>query len=89
LLLVSPGIFRDFDAQNWLAVQRRFQRLRLHAKTGEGTNICAYRVIGARKQSVLKGFVLKEPETVLKVKLPEPNAALAEQLTTMSKPDCG
>jgi hypothetical protein len=38
---------------------------------------------------VLKGFVLKDPETVLKVKLPEPNAALAEQLTTMSKPDCG
>jgi hypothetical protein len=45
LLLVSPGIFRDYAAATqapWANVQKRFQKLRLHRKTPEGLNIWTY-----------------------------------------------
>lgn len=77
LLLVSPGIFRDFHGQEWKQAQRRFQKLRLHERTPEGTNIFTYRVQGARRHSVIKGFLLSNPDSVLEgIHLPISNPHL-------------
>ena len=88
LLLVSPGIFKDYRDPNpevtWQQVQRRFARLKLHQKMTDGTNIHPYDVIGAksRKRSVIKGFLLPEaglqeifPDCIL----PEPNPHLRKK----------
>ena len=78
LLLVSPGIFRDYAAAAqapWANVQKRFQKLRLHRKTPEGFNIWTYTVVGERRTRELKGIVLEDPEKALGpgVTLPPPN----------------
>ena len=78
LLLVSPGIFRDYAAATqapWANVQKRFQKLRLHRKTPEGLNIWTYTVVGERRTRELKGIVLEDPEKALGpgVTLPPPN----------------
>ncbi len=77
LLLLSPGIFKDFDADNWTQVQKRFQKLKLHRKTPEGTNIFTYTVKGERRQSRIKVIVIPEPERVFPdVTFPAPNPYL-------------
>jgi len=77
LLLVSPGIFKDYDHADWQRVQKRFQKLKLHRKTTQGTNIYTYQVTGKRNKSRIKGFLIEEPETVFAgVKLPSPNPHL-------------
>ncbi len=65
--LVSPGIFRRFCLQEfssdkqWEKVQRRFQKLGLHHRTAEKTNIFKVAVRGPNKKgSVLKGYLLKQ-----------------------------
>ena len=78
LLLVSPGIFRDYAAAAqapWANVQKRFQKLRLHRKTPEGFNIWTYTVVGERRTRELKGILLEDPEKALGpgVTLPPPN----------------
>ncbi len=78
VLLVSPGIFRDYGnaAQApWASIQKRFQKLKLHRKTPEGYNIWAYSVIGERRVRALKGIVLDDPEKVFgrSVTLPDAN----------------
>jgi len=82
LLLVSPGIFKDFDKDNWQHVQKRFQKLKLHRKTTQGTNIYTYQVTGKRSRSRIKGFLIEAPEVVFDgVTFPPPNPhlKLAEQ----------
>lgn len=82
LLLVSPGIFKDFDRENWQKAQKRFQKLKLHRKTTQGTNIYTYQVIGKRSRSRIKGFLIEEPKAVFEnVTFPPPNPylKLAEQ----------
>jgi integrating conjugative element relaxase (TIGR03760 family) len=77
LLLVSPGIFRDFDAPNWAHTQQRFQKLKLHEKNVDGTNVYTYLVKGKRKTpSLLKGFLITNTKAVLGVDLPAPNKHL-------------
>ncbi|MEW8375804.1 MAG: MobH family relaxase [Candidatus Thiodiazotropha sp.] len=76
LALVSPGIFRDFDAANWNKAQKRFQKLKLHLKRPDGTNIWTCRVAKDRKQSLIKVILIPEPEKALGVKLPPPNPAV-------------
>lgn len=77
LLLVSPGIFKDYDKTNWQHVQKRFQKLKLHRKTTQGTNIYTYQVTGKRNKSRIKGFLIEEPgNTFPGVKLPSPNPHL-------------
>ncbi len=78
MLIVSPGIFRDYAnaAQApWANVQKRFQKLRLHRKTPEGFNIWTYTVVGERRTRELKGLLVEDPEKALKpgVTLPPPN----------------
>ncbi|WP_050798789.1 MobH family relaxase [endosymbiont of Riftia pachyptila] len=79
LLLVSPGIFKDFDRENWTPVQKRFQKLKLHKRTPQATNIWSYQVKGDRKQSRINGLLITEPEQVLGLQLPPPNPHLTQK----------
>jgi integrating conjugative element relaxase (TIGR03760 family) len=76
LALISPGIFRDFDAARWDKAQKRFQKLKLHLKRPDGTNIWTCRVAKERKQSRIKVMLIPEPEKTLGVTLPPPNPAV-------------
>lgn len=78
LLLVSPGIFRDFaGVDGWLGAQKRLLKRKAHLKTPAGTNIWTYRVVGERKsQAQLKGVVLPDAGALLSLHLPSPNAHL-------------
>jgi hypothetical protein len=86
LALVSPGIFRDFDAAGWNKAQKRFQKLKLHLKRPDGTNIWTCRVAKDRKQSLIKVILIPEPEKALGVKLPPPNPAVTLLNEDSSKP---
>jgi hypothetical protein len=80
--LISPGIFKDFaarhpDAEGWNAVQKRFQKLTVHCKTPNGTNIHRYRVQGARRKSTLNGLLIPDLSVIYgKSPVPEPNPLL-------------
>ncbi len=78
VLLVSPGIFRDYGIAvqaPWASIQKRFQKLRLHRKTPEGFNIWNYTVVGERRTRELKGILVEDPEKALgpDLMLPPPN----------------
>jgi len=78
LLLVTPAIFKDFDAAEWAHVQKRFQKRRLHVKTPQSTNIHTYAVAGERRRSRIKVMLIREPERVLgDIPLPPPNPHLS------------
>jgi conjugal transfer pilus assembly protein TraI len=78
ILLVSPAIFKDFDHENWQQVQKRFTKLRIHRRHADGTNIHTYKVIGHRKQSRIKGYLLPDPQGALPgIDLPEANRYLS------------
>mgnify|MGYP005843121891 CR=1 FL=1 len=87
LVLVSPGIFRDFDPEGWQHAQKRFQKLKLHRKTPEGTNIWTCRVAKERRESLLKVFLLSEAQALLGVALPSPNPAVTLLLATHQAAD--
>lgn len=76
LALISPGIFRDFDGACWDKAQKRFQKLKLHLKRPDGTNIWTCRVAKDRKQSRIKVMLIPEPEKALGVTLPPTNPAV-------------
>jgi len=78
LLLVSPGIFRDFAGMDsWLNAQKRLIKLKAHLRTPDRTNIWTYRVIGERKSSaLLKGILIPDAATRLNLRLPDPNPHL-------------
>jgi hypothetical protein len=86
LALVSPGIFRDFDAAHWNKAQKRFQKQKIHLKRPDGTNIWTCRVAKDRKQSLIKVMLIPEPEKALGVKLPPPNPAVTLLNEDGSKP---
>ncbi len=79
LLLVSPGIFKDFDRENWSLAQKRFQKLKLHRRTPQATNFWSYQVKGDRKQSHINGILIAEPERALGLQLPPPNSDLSRK----------
>jgi len=85
LLLISPGVFKDYRDPHpdvtWQHVQRRFARLKLHKKMSDGTNIHVYQVLGekSRKRGVVKGFLIPEsplPDVFPGLDLPSPNPHL-------------
>ncbi len=76
LALVSPRIFRDFDAANWGHAQKRFQKLKLHRKTPKDENIWTCRATGSRKQSILKVILIPDAVATLGVALPPPNPSI-------------
>lgn len=67
--LVTPGIFmlwldacgRNVPAEHWREVQKEFQNLNLHRKRKNGLNIWQCAVIGPRRSSRLKGYLLDDP----------------------------
>jgi len=77
-MLVTPGIFKRYvlehpelerQVQNqpnkaWQLVQRAFEKEKVHQKTNKQLNIWTYDVIGPRKTTQLKGYVLKDPRLV-------------------------
>ena len=82
ILLISPSIFKDFasrhpNAEGWNAVQKRFQKLKVHCKTHNGTNIHRYRVQGARRKSTLNGLLIPNLSVIYgNTQAPEPNPLL-------------
>ncbi|OOC11254.1 hypothetical protein B1A74_01720 [Thioalkalivibrio halophilus] len=77
VLLVSPGIFRDFASATghaWNTAQKRFQRLQLHEKSSEGTNIHRYVVRGERQTSRINGLLIRNTSVVFGPDwIPSPN----------------
>lgn len=77
VLLVSPGIFKDFttnsrDLDDWSSVQKRFQKLRLHRKTREGTNIHRYELTDSRKKASVNGLLIPDPAVIFGDRSPPP-----------------
>ncbi|VAX07790.1 hypothetical protein MNBD_GAMMA26-88 [hydrothermal vent metagenome] len=67
ILIVSPAVFKDFAHQSdheWNHIQKRFQKLGLHEKTPQGTNIHSYHTIGERKKSTINGLLICNPSTL-------------------------
>lgn len=81
VLLVSPGVFRDFGAatgHDWSAAQKRFQKLGIHAKSAEGTNIHRYLVQGERHSGRINGLLIPDLPAVFGPEWePSPNPHLA------------
>ncbi|MCB1875790.1 MAG: helicase/relaxase domain-containing protein [Chromatiales bacterium] len=83
LFVVSPGIFKDYVSKSgtqteWGAVQKRFQKLRLHTKTPvREENVWKCAVTGARRRSTIRGYLLTDPAVLLDGQLPPPNPHLA------------
>lgn len=96
--LVTPGVFQRYaqehprvaamakqeDIADWQWVQRRFERLRLHRKQGNGLNIWTCRVTGPRKSRQLHGYLLADASCLFD-SLPADNPYL--NLPSNSKPD--
>ena len=76
LAMITPGIFRDFSPEHWDRAQKRFQKLKLHAKTTRDTNIWTCQVAKDRKRSTVKVMLIPDAETVLGVNIPAPNPAM-------------
>jgi conjugal transfer pilus assembly protein TraI len=83
VLLVSPGIFKDFNLSRWSYVQKRFQKLKVNEKTcARGENIHSYLVDGPRKKNrVIKGFLITEIVSVFPgITLPHANPHLRKKM---------
>ncbi len=77
LVLVSPGIFKDFDPARWNHVQKRFQKLKLHQRTHDNMNIWTCKASGARKQALMKVYLISKTKvSELGLTLPPPNPAV-------------
>ncbi|WP_437884568.1 MobH family relaxase [Pseudomonas sp. LRF_L74] len=74
VLLVTPGIFQRYilefpdrlqgiggNNERWKYLQQQFGYLKLHQKCPDGLNVWSCTVQGPRKQSQLKGYLLKDP----------------------------
>jgi len=82
ILIVSPAIFKDFSRHSdhdWNHVQKRFQKLGLHEKTTQGTNIHNYRTIGGRKSSTINGLLIQDSSILFPSQQPPPNPHLAKK----------
>lgn len=78
LVLVSPGIFKDFDPARWSHVQKRFQKLKLHQRTHDNMNIWTCKAAGTRKQALMKVYLISKTEVQkLGLTLPPPNTAVS------------
>ena len=87
--LVSPGLFQRYGQEHpevaplakydgvadWQWVQKRFERLKLHRKNGNGLNIWQCEVTGPRKSRHLHGYLLATAETLFQ-ELPPNNPYL-------------
>ena len=76
LAMITPGIFRDFSPEHWDRAQKRFQKLKLHLKTAQDTNIWTCQVAKDRKRSTVKVMLIENAGSVLDVHLPDPNPTM-------------
>ena len=89
VFLVTPSIFQRYvqefpgiayganeDMDEWRWVQKQFEKLKVHRKREDGLNIWTCQVQGPRKKTVLKGYVIGEPASLL-VSIPPDNPFLA------------
>jgi hypothetical protein len=76
LALITPGIFRDFSPHHWERAQKRFQKLRLHAKTEKDTNVWTCQVSKNRRISTVKVMLIPNAETTLGIEVREPNPVM-------------
>lgn len=89
LFLVTPGLFQryaqeypgisqrtDQDIEDWRLVQKHFEKLNIHRKRDNGLNIWTCQVQGPRKKSILKGYLIGEPTSLLE-SIPPNNPFLA------------
>ncbi|WP_439125748.1 MAG: MobH family relaxase [Pseudomonas rhizophila] len=88
-LLVTPGLFQRYvqefpgismgassENEEWRWVQKQFEKLRIHRKHDNGLNIWVCIVLGPRKKSTLKGYLIGEPNSLLP-SIPPDNPFLA------------
>jgi integrating conjugative element relaxase (TIGR03760 family) len=79
LFLVSPAIFRQFSKDKWSYAQKRFTKLKLHERNSNGTNIHEYMATGAKKRSMIKGFLITDTANVFPgIELPNINHKLSK-----------
>ncbi len=80
VLLVTPNIFKDFTEEcgggRWDTVQKLFIKRKQHVKTASGENIHQYEVGSGLSQTVLSGFLLKDPSLVFGTFVPDFNQKL-------------
>lgn len=76
--LVSPGVFQRYaqehprvgmlakreNQQDWLWIQKKFERLQIHHKSPKGLNIFTCETTGARRSKKLHGYLLIDPKIV-------------------------
>jgi integrating conjugative element relaxase (TIGR03760 family) len=87
--LVSPGLFQRYvqahpdvakgtngQVEEWIWVQRQFEKLNTHRQRGDGLNIWTCQVKGPRKTAVLNGYLLASSETIL-TRVPKDNPFLS------------
>ncbi|WP_252090611.1 MobH family relaxase [Pseudomonas sp. MWU13-3659] len=75
-MLVTPGIFKRYVLEHpdleksagkpgtaaWQQVQRAFEKEKTHQKTNKQLNIWTYDVIGPRKTTQLRGYLILDPK---------------------------
>lgn len=77
VFLVSPRIFRAYDADNWSMVQKGLNALRVTKKEKDGTNIFQYRVNG---KGILRGMLIDKnmiPAVLGEIRIPAINPKLS------------
>ncbi|WP_458369655.1 MobH family relaxase [Pseudomonas fluorescens] len=87
--LVTPGLFQRYaqefpgismgassEGEEWRWVQKQFEKLKIHRKHDNGLNIWVCIVLGPRKKSTLKGYLIGEPNSLLP-SIPPDNPFLA------------
>ena len=89
MFVVSPAVFKRC-ARNlgleWEAVQKDFQKLKLHEKNPDGQNWFKVRVTSKGKISLLKGWIIpfERFEIVTEIK-PNPYLALVQDTDSQDK----
>jgi Putative conjugal transfer nickase/helicase TraI C-term len=83
VLLVSPGIFKDFakqnkDVESWEAVQKRFLKLGLHDRSEGGLNVHKYHISGANNSATVMGILIRDIGLMFKTGSPSPNPHLSK-----------
>jgi integrating conjugative element relaxase (TIGR03760 family) len=83
--LISPGIFQRYTQEHpqvaalakaeqlsaWQWTQKRFEKLGLHRKQGNGLNIWTCEVKGPRKSRRVHGYLLNDMQTLFDEQLPD------------------
>lgn len=78
VLLVSPGLFKDFAKQfpdhgTWETVQKKFLKLDLHERAAGGLNVHSYQISGANQSGKLNALLIKDTCVVFKGGKPSSN----------------